>query len=205
MQCTLLLLLIALVFGGNAQAAQFYSLRVSHDGGQYQVSADVHLAAPPRQVYKVLTDYNHLTRISGAILQSRLLEQVDAHTYIVYIESRACVMFFCQNIQETQQVVELTSQDIVAQVIPQKSNVTSGSSSWHLEPEGDGTRMHWEMTITPDFWIPPLIGPAFVEDEMRTQGQYTAEGVEKLARERAHLPPLKAPVTHAPPAQTKTP
>ncbi|MGH8281731.1 MAG: hypothetical protein ACRERZ_06020, partial [Gammaproteobacteria bacterium] len=102
-------------------------------------------------------------------------------------------------------VVELTPQDIVAQVIPQKSNVTSGSSSWHLEPEGDGTRMHWEMTITPDFWIPPLIGPAFVEDEMRTQGQYTAEGVEKLARERAHLPPLKVPVTHAPPAQTKTP
>ncbi|MGH8398798.1 MAG: SRPBCC family protein [Gammaproteobacteria bacterium] len=198
------MLMILSGFGSSAQAARFYSLRVSHDGGQYQVSADVHLAAPMRQVYKVLTDYNHLTRISGAILQSHVLKQVDPHTYIVFIESRACVIFFCHNIQETQRVVELTPQDIVAQVIPQKSNVAAGSSSWHLEPEGDGTRMHWEITITPGFWVPPLIGPIFVEGEMRAQGQHAAEGVEKLARERANLPPLKAQVTHAPSAQTKT-
>ncbi len=205
MRRALITFLIVSGFGGSAQAAHFYSLNVSHDGNQYTVSADVHLDAPLPQVYKVLTDYNHLTRINRAILHSRVLKQIDAHTHIVFIESRVCVLFFCNNIQETQQVVELTPQDIVAQVIPQKSNVKMGSSSWHLDPEDGGTRMHWQMTIAPDFWIPPLIGPALVEGEMRAQGQYTAEGVEKLARERAHLPPMKAAVTHATPAQTKVP
>ena len=192
-----------LCLAGNVHAAQFYSLKVSHDGGRYQVSADVHLAASLPQVYKVLTDYNHLTRITGAILQSRLLKQLDAHTYLVFIESRACVLFFCHSIQETQQVMELTPQDIVADVIPQQSNVKMGSSSWHLDPEGDGTRMHWEMTIIPNFWIPPLIGPALVEGEMRAQGEYTAEGVEKLARERVPPPLSGGADKHAQQTQTQ--
>ncbi|MGA9852101.1 MAG: SRPBCC family protein [Gammaproteobacteria bacterium] len=203
MRRTFLTILIALWFGGSAGAAQFYSLKVSHDGDQYHVSADVHLDAPPLQVYKVLTDYNHLTRISGAIRQSRMLKRIDAHTYIVFIESRACVLFFCHNIRETQQVKELTPYDIVSEVIHDQSNVKMGSSSWHLEPENSGTRMHWEMTVAPDFWIPPLIGPALVEGEMRAEGEYTAEGVEKLARERVHPPSLKAPASHAPPTQTR--
>lgn len=195
----LLTILAALWFGGSVQAAQFYTLKVSHVGDTYQVHADVHLAAPLPQVYKVLTDYNHLTRISGAVRQSRVLKQVDAHTYLVYVESRACVLFFCHSIKETQQVVELTPRDVVAEALPQGSNVRLGVASWHLEPEGEGTRMHWQMSIAPDFWIPPFIGPVSMENQLLAEGKFTAEGVEKLARERAHLPPLKA--THAPSGQ----
>lgn len=197
----LILVLVIAWFGGGVWAAQFYSLTVSHNGDLYQVSADVHLAAPLPQVYKVLTDYNHFTRISGAVRQSRLLKQIDAHTYLVFVESRVCVLFFCHTIKETQRVVELTPQDLVSDVIPAQSNVKMGHAAWHLEPEGEGTRMHWEVTLTPDFWIPPLIGPAFMESELHAQGQYMAQGVEKLARERAHLAPLPL-ANHAAPAQT---
>ena len=169
---------------GIVQAAQFHSLEVTHHGARYQLSADVYLAAPLPQVYQVITDYNHLTRISSAIRQSHMLKQIDTHTYLVFVESRACVVFFCRNIKETQQVVELAPQEVQAEAIPEESNVKMASSSWHLDAEGSGTRMRWEMTLDPDFWIPPLIGPLFVKSEMRAQGEYMAQGVEKLARER---------------------
>lgn len=192
------MLLAAAALTGKVQAAQFYAFTVTHTDERYRVSADVFLAAPLPQVYAVLTDYDHLTRIGGAIRESRILKQIDAHTYLVYVESRGCVLFFCQTIRQTQQVTELTPQDVLAEAIPEKSDVKMSSTSWHLEPQDSGTRMRWEVSMQPDFWIPPLIGPPMVEHALRSEGWDMAEGLEKLARERAHLPPLNSDTTHVP-------
>lgn len=193
-----LILLWLYAFGSSAQAAQFYALKVSHHDARYQLSAEVYLDAPMPQVYRVLTDYDHLTRISGAVRESRLLHRVDAHTALVYVESRACVLIFCHTIRETQKVVESPPDAVSADAIPAQSNVRFASSSWHLQPEGSGTRMTWNLSIEPEFWIPPLIGPALMEDELRSEGTYSAYAVEKLARQRAHLPSLNA-ISHVPP------
>ena len=39
------------------------------------------------------------------------------------------------------------------------SNLSSGRTDWWLEAEGEGTLLHYRMSLTPDFWVPPLIGP----------------------------------------------
>ncbi|HET7395404.1 MAG TPA: SRPBCC family protein [Gammaproteobacteria bacterium] len=182
------ILLVTFVTG--AAGAELHSIEVTNEGARYRLSTDVSIAAPPAQVYRVLTDYNHLTRISGAIRASKLLEQIDTHTALVYVETRACVAFFCRTLKQTQQVVELTPRDIVAQTLPDQSNVSMGTASWHLEPEGEGTRLRWQDTLEPTFWIPPLIGPAMMKDALREQIRASAQGIEKLAREWAHLPPL---------------
>ncbi|HVC37269.1 MAG TPA: hypothetical protein VNF46_02595 [Gammaproteobacteria bacterium] len=139
MRRTFLTLLAVVWLSGNAWAAQFHSFEVSQNNGRYQLSADIYLAAPLPQVYQVLTDYNHLTRISGAILQSRMLKQTDAHTYLVFVESRACVLFFCHNIKETQRVMELTPREVVSEVIPEGSNV---KNVFFLLALGPGRRRH---------------------------------------------------------------
>lgn len=185
------------MLAGNARAVHFNSLTVRYHDGRYQVSADVYLSAPLPQVYRVLTDFNHLNRIGGVIRQSRLLRQLDAHTYIVFVESRGCVLFFCHSIRQTQRVVELTPQDLIAEALPEKSDVTMGSSSWHLDAQKGGTRLHWRVSIHPAFWIPPLIGPPLVESALGREGRKMAAGLEELARERAHLPPLNATAKHA--------
>ena len=202
--CALQVVLAALLAAvcTNVAAAEFHTLEASRDGDMYRLSVDVYLDAPPNQVYRVLTDYNHLGRISGMVRQSRVLERLDAHTVLVYVESRVCVWFFCHTLRETQKVVESPPDSVTAEVIPAQSNVRFATSSWHLRPDGKGTRMRWQLSIEPEFWIPPLIGPALVKSELRTESAYTARGVEKLARERAHLPPQSA-ATHAPPAQTR--
>lgn len=186
----------------RAYAAQFHALEISRDGDIYRLSADVYLDAPLPQVYRVLTDYNHLTRISRVIRRSRLLERPDAHTALVYMESRACVLFFCHTIKEIQKVTESPPGTLTAAAIPELSNVKHDESDWHLQAEGRGTRMQWTLTIEPEFWIPPLIGPALVKSQLRAEGEFSARGIEKLARERAHLPPASTS-THAPAAHTR--
>lgn len=197
----LVLFLLMLGLSAGAGAAQFQSLKVGRSGKLYSMTAQVYIDAPVPQVYRVLTDYNHLTRISGAIRKSYLVKRVDAHTAVVYTESRACVLFFCHTIQETQQVSENPPTDLHSEAIPEESNVQLATSTWHLESDGQGTLMQWSLSIEPEFWIPPLIGPALLEGELRAEGEYSARGIEKLARQWAHLPPLAAS-SHVPPAQT---
>ena len=190
-------LMSCLCMAHAAQAADFYSLTVNRDGDSYTMSADAHLAAPPAAVYAVLTDYEHLTRISSAVLKSRVERRLDDGSALVYTDSRACALFFCKHITELQKYTKPGPQDIVAEVVPEQSNLKSGRAVWHLEPEGEGTRLRWQMEAVPAFWVPPFIGPSLVQRGLRTEGRRGVAGVEKLARERAHMPPLDSEHTDA--------
>ena len=182
---------------GLAPAADFRSLDVSRDGDIYQIQALVYLAAPPQAVFAVLTDYEHFTRISGSIVESRRVRQLDVDDALVYTDTRFCALFFCRHVKEMQKVTQTPPADIVSTVLPEQSdNVKSGSASLHMEAEGAGTLLHWQIRLQPGFWVPPLLGPYLVERSLRTEGHRSADGVEKLARERAHLAPLDGAEQH---------
>ena len=65
-----------------------------------------------------------------------------------------------------------------------------------MEAEGEGTLLRWQLSLEPGFWVPPLIGPPLLERSLKAEGRRSAAGVEKLARERAHLPPLNGTENH---------
>ena len=185
-------------FASRADAAEFRTLDVSRDGDSYEVKALIYLAAPPQAVFAVLTDYEHFTRISGSIVESRRIQQLNAADALVYTDTRFCALFFCRHVKEMQKVTQVAPGDISSTVLPEKSdNVKSGSAVLHLEAEGEGTLLHWQIRLQPGFWVPPLIGPLLVERSLKAEGHRSAAGVEKLARERAHLPPLEDSEDHA--------
>jgi hypothetical protein len=182
----------------GAGAVDFRTLDVSRIGDSYEVKALIYLAAPPQAVFAVLTDYEHFTRISGSIVESRRVQQMDAADALVYTDTRFCALFFCRHVKEMQKVTQVPPGDISSAVLPEKSdNVKSGSAALHLEAEGEGTLLHWQIRLQPGFWVPPLLGPLLVERSLKSEGRRSAAGVEKLARERAHLPPLEDSEDHA--------
>lgn len=192
------MLLLLACLPGLAAAADFRRLDVSRDGDTYQIQALVYLAAPPQAVFAVLTDYEHFTRISASIVESRRVQQLDPDDALVYTDTRFCALFFCRHVKEMQRVSEAPPGDIASTVLPEQSdNVKSGSASLHMEAEGKGTLLHWQIRLQPGFWVPPLIGPLLVERSLKMEGHRSADGVEKLARERAHLPPLESTEDHA--------
>lgn len=183
---------------GAAAAVDFRALDVSRDADSYQVKALIYLAAPPQAVFAVLTDYEHFTRISGSIMESRRVQQLDAADALVYTDTRFCALFFCRHVKEMQKVTQTPPGDISSVVLPEQSdNVKSGSAVLHLQAEGEGTLLDWQFRLVPGFWIPPLLGPLLVERSLKAEGRRSAAGVEKLARERAHLPPLDDNDDHA--------
>lgn len=182
--------------GIGAGAVDFHSVQVSHEGDVYRMQADVHLAAPPAQVYQVLTDYEHLTRVSRSVVRSSVMRRLDDGA-LVYTDTRICALLICRHLRELQKLTETSPQDLVSVLVPQAGdNVKAGSGSVHLEAEGDGTRLVWQMSVEPDFWIPPLIGPALVGRSLRAEAARSADGIERLARERAKLPPLDGAEGH---------
>jgi hypothetical protein len=198
MSRALILGLVLAVLSSGAGAADFRTLDVSRQGDIYQVQAVVYLAAPPQAVYAVLTDYEHFTRISASIVESRRVQQLDVDEALVYTDTRFCALFFCRHVKEMQKVSGTPPLDIVSTVLPEQSdNVKSGSASLHMQAEGEGTLLHWQIELQPGFWVPPLIGPLLVERSLKAEGHRSAAGVERLARERAHLPPLENAEDHA--------
>jgi hypothetical protein len=198
MSRALILGLVLAAFSSGAGAADFRTLDVSRQGDIYQVQAVVYLAAPPQAVYAVLTDYEHFTRISASIVESRRVQQLDADEALVYTDTRFCALFFCRHVKEMQKVSGTAPFDIVSTVLPEQSdNVKSGSASLHMQAEGEGTLLHWQIELQPGFWVPPLIGPLLVERSLKAEGHRSAAGVERLARERAHLSPLESTEDHA--------
>lgn len=201
MLCELIPILGGLTLLGvssTAAAVDFRSLEVLRDGASYQVKALIYLAAPPQAVYAVLTDYEHFTRISGSIVESRRVQQLSPTEALVYTDTRFCALFFCRHVKEMQKLIQTPPGDISSTVLPQQSdNVKSGSAALHLQAEGEGTLLDWQIRLEPGFWVPPLLGPLLVERSLKAEGRRSAAGVEKLARERAHLSPLENNEDHA--------
>ena len=179
-----------------AAAADFYSMEVSHQGARYQMKVEVYLAAPPAEVYQVLTDYEHLTRISSSVVKSNVTRRLDGGA-LVFTDTRICALLICRHLRELQKLTESPPQDLSSVVVPQNGdNVKTGNGTLHLEAEGDGTRLMWQMSVEPDFWIPPLIGPALVSRSLRAEAARSTQGIERLAREHAGLPPLDGTEGH---------
>lgn len=131
-------------------------------------------------------DFVHLPQISPAVRRVRVLGRVDARSTLVYMATRGCIGLFCRNLRQVQLFTALSPHDLVAVTLPEKGgNVRRGSSSWHLEPEGRGTRIIWESTLAPDFWVPPILGPPLVRAELRAQGKAFLRGIERYAAKRA--------------------
>ncbi len=179
--------------GYGASLYKLYRLHISQRGDSYSVRADVHLDATPAEVYAVLVDFKHWTKINPSVRKSRVLKTLGFGTTLVYTQTRMCAVFFCHTLRQVQEITELGPRDIVAVTLPRQSNVKQGSSFWHLEPQDAGTRLIWDATITPRFWIPPLIGPRIIQDELRRQCQNTLAGIEHRVRERRLAAPDSAP------------
>lgn len=168
-----------------AGAAEFQSFSVEHDDGRYIVSVDVILDVPVSPVRKVITDYDHLTWISGAIKKSQHLDSPREGISTVYTESRVCVLFFCKTVEQVQRVDETDPFNIVVTALPEYSDVKYSKAVWNLEPvEDDQTRLQWQLEMEPDFFIPPVIGPSMVKSALLDNGKRSAQNIEKLARER---------------------
>ena len=161
---------------------------VSLDSDVYSVDVLVRIEAPLDLVYNAITDYNRLTEINPSIEESYIVETQGAGRYRVYTRIKLCVLFFCKQIRQVQDMVEYGNALVKATLLPESSDFESGSASWDLVEADDATYMQFSAAVDPTFWVPPLIGLWFFEREMVNQVLQTARYMEAQAGVREFQP-----------------
>lgn len=193
---TRLLVALLLAAAGDASAMRVESLVVTHSAGVFAVDAVLVLAASPAAVRAALTDFNHLTRLSPAILESRVLRVTPEGT-LVFTRSRGCAGWFCRELRKTELITlgdgtihaEAVADDIVGKSAG-TSTVAHSVTDWRIVAVGDTTRLELRSVVDPAFFVPPLVGPALIKKAMLLETEQLARGLERAARA---LAPAAAP------------
>jgi hypothetical protein len=166
-RCLLGLALLAAPLLGEAGGVLDSS--ISQQEGEYALSIEARIDAPVDFVYHLITDYNHLAAINPDIRESRILRTFSPTKHRIRTVTRVCVLLYCRDVVQTQDMLQGPGYLITAEILPQDSDFRSGSGRWQLSAEGNATLLHFRAEIVPDFYMPTLIGTWLMRREMVTQ------------------------------------
>jgi Polyketide cyclase / dehydrase and lipid transport len=166
----------------GAFAAHDGPLVVARDGAAYAISFESVVDAAPRQVYAVLSDYVRLGELSPAIVSVRVMPAPGGRGVRVRSVLKSCVWVFCRSVVEVQDVVEPDGRTIVGRIVPGLGDFERGWTVWRVAALGGRTRVRYEASFVPAFWVPPLIGPWALERSLRADFESSMPALERLAR-----------------------
>ena len=184
----ILLLLVAVI--PRLSAGDLTELQVTENGGVYHVRMVMVVYVPANYVRDVLTDYAHIYRLNPSITESEILPSPEQGVVRVRTLMRGCVAFFCQDVGRVEDVRELETGDLRAEIVPELSNLRSGSAGWEVQQMGEHTQVTYQAHMEPDFYIPPLIGSYFVKRNIRKEVMTSFTRLECIAQIQARLDTL---------------
>lgn len=176
-----LFLAIGFLAPANASGATILHAQAKYHQGRYVLSFEVVLDAEHDKVWRIMTDYEHISQVSRSIVESRIIEQTSENHHRVGITSKACILFICQTVNKVDDVQITPKTDIVIVSDPSQSDFSYSVERWRLLAEGAKTRMFYSGEIEPNFFIPPVIGPWLVKSFLIEEIKATAVEVETLA------------------------
>jgi hypothetical protein len=173
-------LLVLVLSSPTTFAGEVLDSHVSKQGDHYLLRIDMLIDADPEQVRTLLTDYAHLDRLSPSITGSELLENHDSH-FRVRVTTQGCVMFFCRDLMQVQDVSELPNGYILVTVVPEMSDFRYSRNMWRIRTLNQQTRITYSSDLVPDFWIPPLIGTSLFKNQLLEEARLVINNLEQLA------------------------
>jgi len=177
----ILLLIITLGSMTTATAMQTQDIHTEYVKGEYRLTMNVTLAAPADRVQAVLRDYAHYHALDSRILDARVIQHPQPNQVQLFTRIRVCFSFLCRNVDRLE-LVEEQPWELLATVIPDKSDAERGSTRTELIPDGKFTRIQYTTSIVPKFWVPALFGRNIMLHTLRDATLSMFEHIEKLAQ-----------------------
>ena len=180
--CTALTVLpAALLLTGSAAAYSLDEATIQHSDGRYTVAFDLLLGAETARVRELMTDYDHLDRLSGSVIRSRVLGMHPDGSRRMQLDMRACVLFLCRTVRRVQDVQTQPGGDITTRAVPALSDFSRAEERWRITPQGNGTRIRYDAQLVPDCFVPPILGPWLLQRAIRRELLDAAARLESLA------------------------
>ncbi|MCX7140731.1 MAG: SRPBCC family protein [Proteobacteria bacterium] len=147
-----------------ADAGDGIDIDVRIQDEQVFVDVNFHVRATPREVWAVVTDYDHATEFISKLEKSVVLSRSDE---MLLVAQKGTMGFgpFSLAIETVTEVRLTPYEQLHGRMI--SGNMKKNESTTRLVAEADGTRLVYHLESIPDVWLPPIIGRAMVEHETR--------------------------------------
>jgi hypothetical protein len=164
----------------EAEAIELISVEVDRDGPAYLLHIEAMLAAPPRRLLAVLTDYDRIHELHPRMTASRSLGTVGPATEEIYVRFEGCLLWFCRTVHRVARlrVHECT---LLEEDVPGRGSFTEGRVEWRFSPHGPGARLHYEARFIPAFRVAPLFGAALLARYVERMAVETIAEIDRRA------------------------
>jgi len=182
-----LILLILYAIIPRLSAGDLTELQVTSKGREYYVRMVMVVLVPEQYVRAVLTDYAHIYRLNPSITESEILPSPEHGVARVRTLMRGCIVFFCKDVERVEDIRELITGDLQADIVPELSNFRSGRAEWKIQSVGEHSQVTYQAYMEPDFFVPPVIGSFFVRSSIRKEVMISFRRLECVAQTHARL------------------
>ena len=165
-----------------ARSAELRDVTVELRGERYRLISETYLDVSREALYAVLTDFEKFEKFTSAIVESRNTGPDERGRPGFYARMQGCVLLFCKSFIRTGYLLLSPIAEIVAIANPDESDFKFSRERWQLIPDGDGTIMIYDFELEPAFWVPPVIGPYYIQRALRGGAERAVGRIEALAK-----------------------
>ena len=139
--------------------------------------------ATPEQVFKAASDFNNYKLLSPSVIRSEIVGYRESGQVRVRMLMHSCVAVFCKTLNKVSEVTLTPTSMISFTVVPSLSSFVEMSEKLVLVrvPERK-TRLHYNATVDPDFFVPPIFGPWLAKKLIRRELTISTQRIEAMAR-----------------------
>lgn len=164
-----------------AHAYELKNAEVTEENGIFRIQITATIDAPAAYIRQVLTDYTHMYRLSSSIIESEVLPSKQKDEKQIRTKLLACTSVFCREVERVDAVRTLASGDLQAVIVPELSEFRSGQAVWRIRSMNEKSKLVYEATLEPDFFIPPVVGVPAIRNSLKDEFIATFERIEKIA------------------------
>ena len=164
-----------------ARSAELRDIAIELVNDRYHLTSETYLDVGRESLYAVLADFELFKQFTSAIVESRNIDVDDLGRPGFFARMEGCVLFFCKSFVREGYVLLTPTAEIVAVANPEQSDFRFSRERWKLVPEGEGTIMIYDFELEPAFWVPPVIGPLYIQHALRGGAERAVDRIEALA------------------------
>lgn len=165
------------------RAAELLDVKVEKNEQRYRLYSETNFSVGPRALYELLIDYEKFDKFTSAIVEAKNTEPDDQGRPGFYARMQGCALLFCKSFIRNGYLELTPISEIVAIADPDRSDFKYSRERWQIIANGKGTLLIYDFEMEPDFWIPPVIGPFFIQRALRSGAGRAVNRIERLALE----------------------
>jgi ribosome-associated toxin RatA of RatAB toxin-antitoxin module len=151
----------------------------------FEITAHRFVRATQQQAWRVLTDYDRLPEFVPNLQSSKVISRTG-NEIILEQDSKAGFLFISQNIHLVVRVIEQPHSAIDVTFV--SGDMKYYVARWEIAPaqeDGlDGARITYSGKMEPDFFVPPLVGAALVENDVKAMVEAVVIEIDKARQPR---------------------